>query len=143
MRTRIKGFPWIELSEDEAKDDEFIARVRQHATELADCYTEGEAEEIDRLLEAEPFQMDGMAILSGLCHDTWITKTKRGVACRDDLSDVLLSIAIFWCGVAAARGFLAGVRHHDQTANFDTLWATLEAAGLECLEAKEDDNDVG
>lgn len=143
MRIRMQNFPWTEMSEAEAEDDEFVARVRQHATEMADCYARGEAEEIGHLLETESFPIDGIAILTGLCHDTWVTKRKRGVACRDELGDIVLNIALFWCGVAAIRGFLAGARHHSQTGNLDTLWATLEATGVQCLEAREDDNDVG
>lgn len=114
MREKTEGFPWQLLAETESQDETFNGLMKRMVEQMTGVYIDGDVNEIRWLLEDESFPDEAMAIMHGLCNNTWREKSRRGVACRDNLSDTLVEIALFWCGVAAARGFLAGMKHGDR-----------------------------
>ena len=140
-------FPFFELDDAEetlAATPEHALAVRQRVVDLLDEYGESGGDEIEHMLQEDGAVDTWYALAFGLTHDTWAMWESRGFAPRSVLSDMLLKIALSWCGVIARRAFIAGVAYQKRAAKLGSLWATLEGAGIECLEAKGDDgNDMG
>lgn len=132
MHKRISSFPFFEPPEDESKDD-FDAR---HVTMLLDCarlvkeYGSDGGIEIDQLVQREHFREDAYGIAMGLAEDFWRCWEEHGLAARGGLPDMILKLALAWCGIVARMAFIAGVERGKMEGSLGPLLADVDLSGV-------------